>query len=262
MTWPTGTRASWCAWPRCRAASTCPPWIRAAWPRPARPRSRSSPRCRPRWPAEAAIRGGAPSVRAMSRPGRWTASRVHAWPPSRRAGSVASSVVSRRQHARRMRRRAGIRPRPGRAGACPARAWPGSIGAGLRRGGGAVEARSALEELQLVRLAVPLGGIGQRFLAHGDHRPGPGQLGVERDEALLAGGDVVLGVDRICRALRLAEGAVDALVRIDHQEVLAFVETVHRAHLDAVGVLALDAVLGDDERHGGGPVEAAGNAPF
>src|SRR5690606_8854569 len=34
------------------------------------------------------------------------------------------------------------------------------------------------------------------------------------------------------------------------QEVRAFVETVDRAHLDAVGVLALDAVLGDDEGHG------------
>src|SRR5690606_6321631 len=47
-----------------------------------------------------------------------------------------------------------------------------------------------------------------------------------------------------------AQGAVDALVGIDHQEVRALVETVHRTHLHAVGVLAADAVLGDDEGHG------------
>src|SRR3546814_17276492 len=63
---------------------------------------------------------------------------------------------------------------------------------------------------------------------------------VQGDELLLAAGHVVLGIDRIDRAFRLAQGAVDALVRIDHQEVGTFVETVHRAHLDAVGVLALD----------------------
>src|SRR5690606_5144731 len=71
----------------------------------------------------------------------------------------------------------------------------------------------------------------------------------ERHEMLLPGGDVVLGVDRVDRALGLAQGAVDALVGVDHQEVRALVETVDRAHLDAVGVLALCAVLGDDEGH-------------
>src|SRR5690606_23276856 len=75
------------------------------------------------------------------------------------------------------------------------------------------------------------------------------QLGVERDVMLLPGRHVVLGIDRVDRALRLAQGAVDALVRVDHQEVGTFVEAVDRAHLDAVGVLALDAVLGDDEGH-------------
>src|SRR5690606_35269602 len=63
---------------------------------------------------------------------------------------------------------------------------------------------------------------------------------------------VVLGIDRIDRAFWFAQRAVVALVGIDHQEIRAFVETVHRAHLDTVGVLALDAALGDDEGHDAG----------
>ena len=62
-------------------------------------------------------------------------------------------------------------------------------------------------------------------------------------------GHLLLGEDRLDRALRLAQRAVDALLGIDDQDVRAFVEAVHRAHLDAVHVLALDAVFGDDEGH-------------
>jgi hypothetical protein len=50
-------------------------------------------------------------------------------------------------------------------------------------------------------------------------------------------------------AFGLADAAVDALVRVDDQHVLADVEAVHRTDLDAVHVLALDAVLGDDVGH-------------
>ena len=52
----------------------------------------------------------------------------------------------------------------------------------------------------------------------------------------------------------LFRSAVDAFVRVDHQHVLALVETVHGADLDAVHILALDAVLGDDIGHGGSTV--------
>jgi hypothetical protein len=37
---------------------------------------------------------------------------------------------------------------------------------------------------------------------------------------------------------------------MDDQHVLAFVEAVDRTHLDAVHVLASDAVVGDDIGHG------------
>ena len=66
---------------------------------------------------------------------------------------------------------------------------------------------------------------------------------------LLAGRQLLLGEDRLDRAFRLAQRAIDALVRVDHQEVRALVEAVHRADLHAVHVLALDAVFGNDERH-------------
>src|SRR5690606_3187825 len=78
----------------------------------------------------------------------------------------------------------------------------------------------------------------------------PGELGIECNELLLPGRNVVLGINRVHRALRLAQGAVDAFLGVDHEEIGPLVEAVHRAHLDAVGVLALDAVLGDDKRHG------------
>jgi hypothetical protein len=37
---------------------------------------------------------------------------------------------------------------------------------------------------------------------------------------------------------------------MDDEHVLALVEAVHRADLDAIHILALDAVLGDDVGHG------------
>jgi hypothetical protein len=39
---------------------------------------------------------------------------------------------------------------------------------------------------------------------------------------------------------------------MDDEHVLAFVEAVHRTHFDAVGIFALNAVVGDDIGHGGG----------
>ena len=94
-----------------------------------------------------------------------------------------------------------------------------------------------------------VGDVGQGILAHAEHGPFLGKLGVQRDESFLAGGYVVFGEDGIGRALRFAKRAVDALVRIDHQKIGTCMEVVDWADLDAIRVLATDAVLGDDERH-------------
>lgn len=97
---------------------------------------------------------------------------------------------------------------------------------------------------------IPLGGIGQRILANGDHRPLPTQFSVQGGEMFLTRRHVVDGEDRLGRALWLTKRAVDALVGIDHQKIGTFVETVHRADFDTVSVLATDAVFGDDKGHG------------
>src|SRR3546814_11837312 len=58
-----------------------------------------------------------------------------------------------------------------------------------------------------------------------------------------------IGQDRLGGAFGLAHAAIDALAGIDHQHVFAFVETIDRAHLDAIHVLATDAGVGDDVGH-------------
>jgi hypothetical protein len=74
----------------------------------------------------------------------------------------------------------------------------------------------------------------------------------------LIGRQIILGERWRGRAFRLAQGAVDALVGIDDQKIRSFVEAVHRTDFHAVGVLALDAVFGNDKSHGQSP-EKAGN---
>src|SRR6266498_5207325 len=62
--------------------------------------------------------------------------------------------------------------------------------------------------------------------------------------------DVVLVEDRLNRADRLARPAVHALVRVDVEHPVAFVDAVDRALLDARSVQHIDAWLGDDVSHG------------
>src|SRR5262245_62241873 len=64
-------------------------------------------------------------------------------------------------------------------------------------------------------------------------------------------------IDGRDRARRHAGAAIDALIRMDVQHrrlrelglVLARVDAVHRADVDAGGVLRFNARVGDDERH-------------
>jgi hypothetical protein len=56
-------------------------------------------------------------------------------------------------------------------------------------------------------------------------------------------------MDGLDRTFGFAQGAVDALVGIDHQEVGPLVKTVYRTHLDAVGVFAFDAFIGYHKSH-------------
>jgi len=76
-----------------------------------------------------------------------------------------------------------------------------------------------------------------------------GQFDVDLYELLLVGRYVFFGVDGIHRTLGDAHCAVDAFVRIDREKIGSFPEAVDRAHVDAIGIAALDAGLGDDVRH-------------
>jgi len=112
-----------------------------------------------------------------------------------------------------------------------------------------VRSLSALQVCNLASLAVPLFSVRQGILALGDVWPDFRQFGVQLDEVLHPGRDFVFREDGLRRAFRLAQCAVNALVRVDDQEVRAFVEAVHRTDFHAVGVFAFDAVVGDDEGH-------------
>src|SRR6202012_5287537 len=62
-------------------------------------------------------------------------------------------------------------------------------------------------------------------------------------------GDVVLVVDGLDRAHRLARPAVHTLVRVDVEHALALVDAVHRALFDAGPVKHIDAGQRDDVGH-------------
>ena len=54
-----------------------------------------------------------------------------------------------------------------------------------------------------------------------------------------------------CRAFRFAHAAIDAFIGIDDEHVVAFIEAIDRANLDAIHILALDAGFGHDIGHFG-----------
>ncbi len=60
---------------------------------------------------------------------------------------------------------------------------------------------------------------------------------------------VVFVEDRFDRALGHAGFAVDAFVRMDVENLLAFVEALHRANHHTIGVLAAKARFANDVRH-------------
>src|SRR5436190_22783951 len=80
--------------------------------------------------------------------------------------------------------------------------------------------------LELSSLTVESLGVGRRLFLGGDVGPFLGVFGIDLQPFVEAGFGVRL--DRVGRAFRLADAAVDALVRVDDEHVLAFIETVDR----------------------------------
>src|ERR1044071_2209817 len=73
----------------------------------------------------------------------------------------------------------------------------------------------------------------------------------------LVGGQIVVGENRLRRAFGNAQATVDAALRIDDEKIRALVKTIRRAHCDAIGVFATNAVFRDDKSHWRSPQAAA-----
>src|SRR2546426_6494521 len=76
-------------------------------------------------------------------------------------------------------------------------------------------------------------------------------VAVLRDVRLPLRRRVFLREDRGDRTLGLAGTAIDALVGVDVELILALVDTVHRTDIHAGAILQIDARLGDNVRHRG-----------
>src|ERR1700730_18014516 len=92
-------------------------------------------------------------------------------------------------------------------------------------------ARVWRKQVDLVRLALPVLCIWRRLTLYRDIRPDLGVFGVEAQPFFESG----LGVRLECidRAFRLANTAIDAVLRGQYENIIALVGTVHRTHLDA-----------------------------
>src|SRR5947207_10957019 len=72
---------------------------------------------------------------------------------------------------------------------------------------------------------------------------------VDLHERLPLIGERVFREDRLDRTLRFAGTAIDALLRINHEDAVRLMNAVDRADIDTGKVLDVDARLGDDVRH-------------
>jgi hypothetical protein len=100
---------------------------------------------------------------------------------------------------------------------------------------------------KFVRNTFPLLGISRGLLLNGYIRPFCRIFGVDGQPLLQSR----LGIGFYCidGAFWLANAAVDAFVGVNDEHVLAFIEAVDRANLDAVHEFALDAVFIDNIGH-------------
>src|SRR3546814_10793208 len=91
-------------------------------------------------------------------------------------------------------------------------------------------------------------GVGGAVLLGRDVRPFGAELGVQFQPLFQPA--LGVGQDRFGRAFRLADAAVDAFAGIDDEHILALIEAVDRADLDAIHIFAPDAGIGNDVGHG------------
>src|SRR5215831_1090453 len=162
-----------------------------------------------------------------------------------------------------MVRRYGSIPRPNfaRCGAGSQRRTP-SEGTGLLQGGLSVVVRAFRrrsrqpvtasitragiwrEVLEFVRLPLPLLRVRRGRFFDRDIWPDSCVFRIQRQPFLKPG--FAISLDGIHGAFRFANATVDAFVRMNDEHVLALVEAVHGANLDAVHDFAANAAIVDD----------------
>ena len=103
------------------------------------------------------------------------------------------------------------------------------------------------EQRLLARLVLPIIGIRRCFALAGDIGPLLGVIAVE----FYPGGRLIvaIGQNRLGRAFRFADAAINAFIRVNHQHVFANIEAVHRTDFHAIHVFAVDAIFADDISH-------------
>src|SRR5258707_80478 len=108
-------------------------------------------------------------------------------------------------------------------------------------------ARVRRQQVDLVRLGLPLLCIWRRLTLDGDVRPDSRIFGIDSEPFFESGLRVRL--DCVDRAFRLANTAINAFIRVDDEHVLALVEAIDRTYLYAVHVLTFDTAFIDDVGH-------------
>ena len=98
--------------------------------------------------------------------------------------------------------------------------------------------------MELVRLPLPLLRVRRGRFFDRDIWPESCVFRIERQPFLKPG--LAISLDGIDGAFRFANATVDAFLRMDDEHVLALVEAVHGAHLDAVHRFAANAAIVDN----------------
>ena len=80
-------------------------------------------------------------------------------------------------------------------------------------------------------------------------RPGLGEIRVQLQEFLLVLRQFIFRINCVHRALWLTQRTVNAFVRVYDEEVWAFIETIYRAYLNAIRVLATNTVISNYKSH-------------
>ena len=101
--------------------------------------------------------------------------------------------------------------------------------------------------LEFVGNTFPLLGICRRLFLQGDIRPVAGIFGIHGQPFFQA--RLCVWLDRVNGAFWFTHAAVDAFVGVDNEHVLALIETINGANLDAIRELALDAIFINDVSH-------------